>query len=100
MATNSVTVTPSKKYQLGADDRKNLLASIPPKTHLPQDFVPHYILQQNSNYCPELKKITHITYLKMDEILVAKIQQERQKFIDLYGNDGVFNAALNNECTM
>ena len=100
MATNSVTVTPSKKYQLAVEDRKNLLACIPPKTHLPQDFVPHYILQQNSKYCPVLNHLTQITYSKMDEILDAKIQQERQKFIEMYGNDWVFNAALNNECTM
>lgn len=91
MARNSLALTASKKYQLDPADRKNLLASIPQKTHLPQDFVPNYILQQNSKYCPELKNFTQITHSKMDQILVAKIQQERQKFIAFNGNDGVFN---------
>ena len=73
MATNSVTATSSKKYQLAADDRQNLLASIPPKTYLPQDPVPHYILQQNSKYCPELKNFTQITYLGLEPLLFVTV---------------------------
>ena len=99
MASNILAVS-ATQYQLDPADRQNLLASIPPKIQFPDDIVPNYVLQQNSNYCPELKKITQITYFKMDQIIDVKIQQERQKFIEIYGNDGVFNAALNNECTM
>ena len=99
MASNILAVS-ATQYQLAADDRENLLASIPPKIHLPNQIVPDFVLQQFSEFCPELKNFTEITHSEMDRIIVVYVQQERQKFIEIYGNDGVFNAALNNECTM
>ena len=89
MATNSVTATPSKKYHLNAADRQNLLASIPPEIEYPNGIVPFAIIEQASKHCPELKKFTAISIEKLHEIMSAKIQQERQKFIEIYGNDGV-----------
>lgn len=88
MATNSLAVS-TKKYQLSEADRKNLLASIPPKIYLPHQIVPDFVLQQFSEFCPALKNFTQITHEKMDRIIVVFIQQERNKFIEIYGNDGV-----------
>jgi hypothetical protein len=46
-------------------------------------------LEQASKHCPELEKYSSISIEKLHEIMSAKIQQEREKFIKLYGNDGV-----------
>ena len=86
MATNILTPT---QYSLSKNDRQALLASIPPKIDYQNGFVPFSILEQASKHCPELEKCTSVSIEKVHEIMSAKIQQEREKFIKLYGNDGV-----------
>ena len=86
MATNILAPT---EYTFSKNDRKALLASIPPKIEYPFGIVSFSALEQASKYCPDLEKYTSISIEKVHEIMSAKIQQEREKFIKLYGNDGV-----------
>jgi hypothetical protein len=86
MATNILAPT---EYSLSKNDRQALLASIPPKIEYPFGIVSFSALEQASKYCPELEKFTSISIEKVHEIMSAKTQQERDKFIKIYGNDGV-----------
>lgn len=86
MATNILTPT---KYTLSKNDRQALLASIPPKIEYPNGIVPFSILEQASKHCPELENCPSVSIEKVHEIMIVKIQQEREKFIQMYGNDGV-----------
>lgn len=89
MATNSLAASTSNKYQLAKADRKNLLAGIPPKIEYPNGIVPSSVIKQASKHCPELENFTAISIEKVHEIMIVKIQQEREKCIEIYGNDGV-----------
>lgn len=86
MATNILAPT---QYSLSKNDRQALLASIPPKIKYQNGIVSFSALEQASKYCPELEKFTSISIEKVHEIMSARIQQEREKFIEFYGNDGV-----------
>lgn len=86
MTTNILAPT---EYTLSKNDRQMLLASIPPKIDYSNGIVPFSVLEQASKHCPELENCTSISIEKVHEIMSAKIQQERGKFIKIYGNDGV-----------
>lgn len=86
MATNILAPT---QYTLSKNDRQALLASIPPNIEYPNGIVPSSVIKQASKHCPVLENFTAISIEKVHEIMSAKIQQEREKFIKLYGNDGV-----------
>jgi hypothetical protein len=86
MATNFLT---PMKYTLSKNDRQALLASIPPKIEYPNGIVSFSVLEQASKHCPELDNYTPISIEKVHEIMIVKIQQEREKFILIHGNDGV-----------
>lgn len=86
MATNILAPT---QYTLSKIDRQTLLASIPQKIEYPNGIVPSSVIKQASKHCPELENFTAISIEKAHEIMSAKIQQERKKFIDIHGNDGV-----------
>ena len=86
MATN---ILASTQYTLSKNDRQALLASIPPNIEYPNGIVPSSVIKQASKHCPVLENFTAISIEKVHEIMSAKIQQEREKFIKLYGNDGV-----------
>lgn len=86
MATNILAPT---EYMLSKNDRQMLLASIPPKIDYPNGIVPFSVLEQASKHCPELQNSASVCIEKVHEIMIVKIQQERKKFIKMYGNDGV-----------
>lgn len=96
MATNILTPTQTQ-YSLPNADRQVLLAGMPRKIQYPDGIVPDLVLQQTYKYFPELEKHSQISESKMNQIMVAEIQQQRSIFIEMYGNDGVFKTALNNK---
>lgn len=51
--------------------------------------MPFSALEQANKHCPELENFTPIYIEKVHEIMIVKIQQEREKFIEFYVNDGV-----------
>ena len=86
MATNILAPT---EYSISKNDRQALLASIPPKIGYPNGIVSFSVLEQASKHCPELENCTPVSIEKVHEIMIVKIQQEREKFIQIHGNDGV-----------
>lgn len=81
----TTAILPSTEYHLPEAARQAILASIPPEIQYPGGVVPDDIVQEVSEFFPELLGRTNLQQCEMKRIMCEEVDRQWKKFVEING---------------